>query len=75
MQSRYCEPISISEGRTFMKLYFGNRATIPHGSKVVWLAGVQYVTDQPGVYLVGAAGGMCGIQVIKPATEQELKSA
>jgi hypothetical protein len=68
MNPRYSEEVSLKFGRTFLKMYFGNRATIPHGSKVVWLAGVQYVTDQPGVYLVGAAGGMCGVQVIPPAT-------
>ena len=66
---RYQVEIPISEGRQFMKLYFGNRATIPHGSKVVWMAGVRYITDQPGLYLIGGVGGLQGIQVLQPASE------
>lgn len=68
MNPRYEVEIPIREGRQFMKMYFGNRATIPHGSKVVWLAGVRYITDQPGVYLIGGVGGLQGIRVIAPAT-------
>jgi hypothetical protein len=65
---RYSEEISIREGRQFMKMYFGNRATIPHGSKVVWLAGVRFLNDQPGLYLIAGSTGLEGIQVIPPAT-------
>lgn len=43
--------------------------------RFLWLAGLQYVTDQPGVYLTAAAGGLEGIQVIRPAIEQELKAS
>lgn len=68
---RYCEPISIKDARTFMRLHISERATIPHGSRCLWVAGVQYVTDQPGVYLVSASGGMCGIQVIEPMSAGE----
>ena len=38
--------------------------------------GLQYVSDQPGLYLTAAAGGLCGIQVLPPAaSEQELKAS
>ena len=42
--------------------------------RFLWVAGVQYVTDQPGVYLVGAAGGMCGVQVIEPVLSERIAS-
>lgn len=74
MTARYQVPISNREARTFLKLHFDG-VRVPWGSQCVWLAGVQYVTDQPGVYLVGASGGMCGVQIIRPATEQEAKAS
>lgn len=52
-----------------MKMYFGNHATIPHGSKVVWLAGIRFLNDQPGLYLIAGSTGLEGIQVIAPVTE------
>lgn len=72
--ARYQVPISNREARTFLKLHFDG-VRVPHGSKAVWLAGVQYVTDQPGVYLVGASGGLCGVQVIPPVVENVEKVA
>jgi hypothetical protein len=68
MNPRYSEEVSLKFGRTFLKMYFGNRATIPHGSKVVWLAGVRFLNDQPGLYLIAGSTGLEGIQVIPPAT-------
>jgi hypothetical protein len=68
MKPRYTEAVSLKFARTFLRLHFDG-VRIPHGSKAVWLAGVQYVTDQPGVYLVGTTGGLQGIQVIAPAKE------
>lgn len=75
MTPRYCEPISVKDARLFMRLYISERANIPNGSRCLWLAGVQYVTDQPGVYLVGTTGGLQGIQVIPPIDEQEAKAS
>lgn len=46
-----------------MRLEISERANIPNGSKCVWVAGVRYITDQPGVYLIAGSGGMCGIMV------------
>lgn len=74
MSARYTEAVSLKFARTFLRLHFDG-VRVPHGSKALWLAGVQYVTDQPGVYLVGASGGLCGVQIIKPASEQELKAS
>ena len=67
---RYTEEVDIKFGRTFLKMYFGERATIPHGSKVIWLAGVRWITDQPGLYLIGGVGGLQGIQVLPPAVSE-----
>lgn len=69
MKPRYEVEIPIREARGWVKSNFGPRATIPHGSRTLWIAGLQYVTDQPGVYLTAAAGGMCGVRVIEPAKE------
>lgn len=67
---RYTEHISIHDARCWLKQHFGNRATIPHGSKTLWVAGVRWVTDQPGCYLIAADDwGLEGVQVIKPAKE------
>ena len=74
MTPHYTEQVSLKFGRTFLKLHFGNRATIPHGSRCLWLAGVQYITDQPGVYLVGTTGGLQGVQILPPVVE-ELKAS
>lgn len=70
MQVSYTEDVSLKFARTFVKMYFGNRATIPHGSRVVWHAGVRYVTDQPGCYLIAGSTGLEGVQVIRPADEK-----
>lgn len=68
MTYRYCEPISLKDARVFVKLYFDG-VRIPWGSKVLWVAGVRWVTDQPGVYLIGGVGGLQGIQISAPAVE------
>jgi hypothetical protein len=75
MKFRYSEPMNITEARSWLKDNFGNDTRIPWGSRCLWVAGVQYVTDQPGVYLVGAAGGMCGVQVISPTVAQNSRAA
>ena len=74
MKPRYCEPMNIREARNWLKANFGDSTRIPWGSRCVWVAGVQYVTDQPGVYLVGAAGGMCGVQIIEPVVSERIAS-
>lgn len=74
MKPRYTESMSIREARDFVKSNFGTDTRIPHGSRCLWVAGIQYVTDQPGVYLVGAAGGMCGVQVLPPVEAERIAS-
>jgi hypothetical protein len=74
MNTRYQVEIPIKEARAWLKAYFDG-VRVPWGSRAIWLAGVQYVTDQPGVYLVGASGGLCGVQVIAPATEAAERKA
>ena len=69
MKPRYTEPMNIREARNWLKANFGDSTRIPWGSRCVWVAGVQYVTDQPGVYLVSASGGLCGVFVQSPVTE------
>lgn len=71
MRPRYTEPITIKEARTFLKHHFGDRATIPHGSRCVWVAGVRWVTDQPGCYLWSGEWGLEGVMVIAKASEGE----
>lgn len=75
MKPRYTEEVSIKFARQFLKAHFGPDARIPWGSKCLWVAGVRFLTDQPGVHLTAAAGGLEGIQVIRPVIEQELKAS
>lgn len=63
MNARYCASIPLAEARAFLKLYFGSRATIPHGSRCYWVAGIHAVMDRPGLHLIAGAGGMCGVWV------------
>ena len=74
MKALYTVPISIREARNFMSMYFGT-PRIPHGSRCLWVAGVKYVTDQPGCYLVAGTGGMEGIVVYPPAVENAKEGA
>lgn len=69
MKPRYTETVSLKFARQWVKYNFGDSARIPWGSRVVWVAGLQYVTDQPGLYLTSAAGGLCGIYVLPPVVE------
>lgn len=66
LKPRYCVPITRREALDFMQLHFGT-ARLPRRASFVWVAGVHYVSDQAGVYLVSAAGGSCGVQVIEEA--------
>ena len=69
MTYRYCEPISLKDARTFMRLHISERANIPHGSKCYWIAGLRWITDQPGLYLTSGSTGMEGVLIIAPAVE------
>lgn len=68
MNARYCVSITRKEASDFLKAYVGN-VKLPAGAKYLWVGGVHRVTDQPGVYLVGAAGGSCGVVVISEGSE------
>ena len=68
MTPRYQVEIPITDARTFVKLYFDG-VRIPWGSRCVWVAGVRFVSDQPGLYLISGVGGLQGVWVIPPATE------
>ena len=63
---RYCVPITRKEANQFLRAYFGS-AKLPANATFIWVAGVHYVTDQPGVYLVSAAGGSCGVVIEEAA--------
>ena len=69
MNARYSTPISIQEARNFMRLEISEHARIPHGSKAIWLSGIRYITDQPGLYLVAGSTGMEGVQIIPPCVD------
>lgn len=75
MTPRYTEAVSLKFARTFVKMYFGADTRIPHGSRCVWVAGLRWVLDQPGLYLRSGVGGLEGVLVIRPASEQELKAS
>lgn len=70
MKPMYSTPISIQEARNFMRLEISEHARIPHGSRCLWVAGVKYVTDQPGCYLIAGVGGMQGVIVYPPAVSE-----
>lgn len=70
MNARYTVSITRKEAENFLKVNIGN-VRLPAGAKYLWVGGVHTVTDQPGVYLVAAAGGSCGVVVLAPASEQE----
>jgi hypothetical protein len=72
---RYTEAVSLKFARQWVKYNFGDDARIPWGARVVWVAGLQYVSDQPGLYLTAAAGGLEGICVLPKASEQELRAS
>lgn len=74
MNARYCEPISLKDARTFLRLHFDG-VRIPWGSKCYWIAVLRFVSDQRGCYLISGVGGLMGVQVIKPASEQELRAS
>ena len=69
MKAMYSVPISIKEARDFMRVYFGT-PRIPHGSRCLWVAGVRFVTDRPGAYLIAGVGGLEGVVIEAPAAEQ-----
>ena len=71
MKPRYSTPISIREARTFLRLEISDKARIPHGSRCWWVAGVRYVTDQPGAYLIAGVGGLQGVVIVPEAAEME----
>lgn len=75
MQCRYTEAVSLKFARTFVKMYFGADTRIPHGSRCVWVAGLRWVSDQPGCYLISGTGGLMGVQVLPKASEQELRAS
>lgn len=64
MTPRYTEAVSLKFARTFVKMYFGADTRIPWGSKTIWVAGIRYLTDQPGLFLTSGSTGLEGIQVI-----------
>jgi hypothetical protein len=68
MTPRYQVSITNKEARQFLRMYFDG-VRIPHGSKTLWVAGLQYISDQPGLYLTAGAGGMCGVLVLPKAKE------
>jgi hypothetical protein len=70
MKPRYTEPITLTEARQFVKRHFGPDTRIPWGSKCLWIAGVRWVTDQPGCYLIAGSTGLEGVQITKPAVGQ-----
>lgn len=72
---RYTETVSLKFARQWVKYNFGDSVRIPWGSRVVWVAGLRWITDQPGCYLIAGSTGLEGIQVIAPASEQELEVA
>lgn len=69
MAARYTEEVSIKFARTFVRMYFDG-VRIPWGSRCYWCAGVRWVTDQPGCYLVAGSTGLEGVQIIRPADEK-----
>ena len=69
MKPRYSTPISIQEARWFVREYISDRARIPHGSKAIWLSGIRYITDQPGLYLIAGSTGMEGVLIIAPCID------
>lgn len=75
MKAMYSTPISIREARDFMTVYISESARIPHGSRCLWVAGVRFVTDQPGCYLIAGVGGMQGVVVLPPAIEEAKEGA
>ncbi len=71
MNARYCEPISIKEARDFLRLEISERAQIPNGSRCLWVAGVRFVNDQPGCYLIQGIGGLQGVIVVTEVEKGE----
>lgn len=69
LKPRYQVPITRREAENFMRANIG-APRFPIGCKFFWVAGIHYVTDQPGLYLISAAGGSCGVMVLAPAAEQ-----
>jgi len=54
-----------------LKAYFDG-VRVPHGSRVLWVAGVRWVSDQPGVWLIAGVGGLEGVWVLPKAKEGEV---
>lgn len=74
MTARYTEEVSIKFARAFLRMYFDG-VRVPWGSRCVWLAGVRWVTDQPGCYLVAGVGGLEGVQILPKAQTMEAKAS
>ncbi len=74
MNPRYTEPITLKEARSFVKTNFGDSTRISWGARCLWVAGLQYISDQPGLYLVSGAGGLSGVQVIENVQTMEAKA-
>lgn len=70
MKARYTVSITRKEAENFLRVNIGN-VRLPAGAKYLWVGGVHCVTDQPGVYLVAAAGGSCGVVVLPPVGEMK----
>lgn len=75
MTPQYTEAVSLKFARTFVKMYFGADTRIPWGSRCLWVAGLRWVSDQPGLYLRSGVGGLEGVQVLPKASEQGLKAS
>jgi hypothetical protein len=74
MTARYTEEVSIKFARAWLKAYFDG-VRVPWGSRCVWVAGLQYISDQPGLYLTAGAGGMCGVWILPKAQTMEAKAS
>ncbi len=62
MNARYSTPITRREAERFVRMYFGT-PRFRAGDKYVWVAGIHYVNDQPGCYLIATPGGLEGVRV------------
>lgn len=73
MNARYSTPITRKEASNYLSAYFGS-VRLPAGASYLWIAGVQWITDQPGCYLRSVCGRSEGVRVI-PAREQREERA
>ena len=70
MNPRYSTPISRKDASNYLRAYFGS-VRLPAGASYIWVGGVQWVTDQPGVYLRSVCGGLEGVVIVPAAAEME----